>query len=164
MPVRTTVSSSASIVLTAFASMERVGLLTWTACRFVMHCTTETKKPTFSARQQSRSAIREKYMHNADGSVRTQRRKGFEPPHSRIWRLPSPSCLRDKQNYYFMCKIIALQKTCFIWHGFAGYQTEQEPLRAVIHNTCPILLSAWGPEVWAYHYMRVPAIQTAFVF
>lgn len=131
-----------------------------------MHCTTETKKTQFSARQQSRSAIREKYMHNADGCVRTQRRKalnllvhGFEGSllqavyeTNRI----TISCVR----LYFP----ALQKTCFIWHGFTGYQTEQEPLRAVILNTCPFLLSAWGPEVWAYHYMRVPAIQTAFVF
>lgn len=30
---------------------------------------------------------------------------GFEPHHARIWSRPSPSCLKDKQNYHFMSKM-----------------------------------------------------------
>lgn len=132
---------------------KRVGLLAWTTCRFVMHCTTETKKPQFSARQQSRSAIREKYMHNADGSIHTQHQKalnllmhGFEVSLLQaVYKTKriTISCVR----LYFP----ALRKTCFICYGFTGYQTEQEPLRDVILNTCPSLPSAWGPGMLTFH-------------
>lgn len=47
---------------------------------------------------------------------------GFEPHCARIWNCPALSCLKDKQNYYFMCKMaFLLCRNYFAWCGFTGY-------------------------------------------
>lgn len=101
---RTTVDSSASIVPTGFASTARVGLSAWTACGFLSRCTTESTKPQFRMRKRGVSQLQKNIcIMQMEGSQSTP--TGFEPHHARIWSRPSPSCLKDKQNYHFMSKM-----------------------------------------------------------